>query len=84
MTARRKANPRLVLVVVDDARRTAFVRGNRVGEILRYIDSHRARWNENGNGWVIPAELVPDVVAYAEYRHLMPVVTRSTGGTRAS
>lgn len=74
MTAQKRDNPRLVLVVVDDERREAFVRGTRVGDLLRYLDDRRVRWNESGAGWLIPVELVPDVVAFAEYRHLMPVV----------
>lgn len=74
MSAQKRSNPRLVLVLVDDQRRTAFVRGSRVGDVLRYIDDHRARWNESGNGWVIPSERVPDLVAYCDMRNLLTVV----------
>lgn len=84
MTAAKAENPRLVLVVVDDDRRQAFVRGHRAGEILKYLDDRRVRWNENGAGWLIPTELVPDVVAYAEYRRLLPVVAKKQARRGAS
>lgn len=84
MTAKKRANPRLVLFTFDDARGLCLIRGSKAGDVVRYCDDNHARWSESARGWVVPREVAVNAAAWAEYAGLMVVTTKPQGGARAS
>jgi hypothetical protein len=68
-------------VTVDQAAGVALLRGDGANQCARLFSGsypgaeHRpSKWSYAGRGWVIPARLVADVVAYCEHRRELAVV----------
>lgn len=76
MTAKKRANPRLLLITHDDRKGVALVRGSRAGDLVRLVDDGKARWSESGRGWVITKASAVNLAAYAEYAGLLVIHTR--------
>jgi hypothetical protein len=81
-----------LFVTVDDQNGVALLRGDGAGQCARLFSGSYpgaeykpSRWSNTGRGWVIPSRLVPDVIAYAESRHELAVVSgRRTPESEAS
>lgn len=63
-----------IFVAVDHDRGLALVYGRAARRITWLLSPTVPRWSGRGRGWVLPAELVADVQAYAEQAHLVAVV----------
>ena len=72
-----------LFVTVDQAHAVALLRGDGANQCARLFsgsypgaDSKPSRWSYAGRGWVIPSRLVADVIAYAEFKHELAVVSQ--------
>jgi hypothetical protein len=75
-------------ITTDDQQAVALLRGDGANQCARLFsgsypgaDSRPSRWSNTGRGWVIPSRLVPDVIAYAESRHELAVVSERKAAT---
>lgn len=63
-----------IYVSVDQGRGLVLVYGHAARRVVWLISKAEPRWSVAGRGWVLPADRVPDVQAYAEHFHLLCVV----------
>jgi hypothetical protein len=64
------------------AERVTLVRGRVAQNAARIVagDHPLTRYSQNGRGWCIPTEHVDDLLAYAEFRHWLVIVTDKRKG----
>ena len=63
-----------LFVTVDDQRSVALLRGDGAHDVIKTL-SLKATWSRGGRGWVVDVKHVADVVAFAQYRHELAVVS---------
>lgn len=64
-----------LFVTVDEAHGLALVRGEEAGRVALLVSPDTPRWSRRGRGWVIAASRVADVLAYAQTRHEVVVIS---------
>jgi hypothetical protein len=62
----------------------ALVRGYEAERACRMISQAGPAWSDNGRGWVISADAIPDLLAYAQAHHLLAVVSDVSGDQAVS
>jgi hypothetical protein len=66
-----------IFVTVDAERGLALVRGPSARRVTWLLAAEQRQWSPSGRGWVVPADVVPDLRTFAEiFRELVVVSQR--------